>query len=181
MADKPKIINKGWQSAVVNEDLARFLIAQFITTCGIRSVEEIRKTFSVAAEFEGIVDDVFSNLESLGVIEIKNDVIKMNKFAVDVNESPESLERFLPRLMKLASDRVLQNSKSGEHKQKKEFLRFFTIPDDPETVAEARAIYSEFVAKMRQVIERAGKENRKSESVRFVGVVGCSLVPEDFI
>ncbi|MCO5143147.1 MAG: hypothetical protein M9962_08670 [Oligoflexia bacterium] len=172
---------RGWQKDLVNEDLARFLVTHYVHVCGDRTLEELKKYFQNTPEIEGIVDDALASMEETGLVSIKNGFIKVNRAARDVNDDPVSLARFLPRLMKLASERVLENAKTGEHKKKKEFVRFFAICDDAETAAEARAIYSEYVAKMRALIEKTEKENRRSENVRLVGVVGCSLVPEDFV
>jgi len=169
------------QSELVSEDLASFLVAHHILISGNDSIASIKEYFRNTPDILEIVDELMNSLEQSNLISMTGDKIKVAQRFVDIGGNVENLRRFLPRLFKLSTDRVLSDAEAGTLKEKKEALRYFALPNDKETSLEAQAIYLEFKTKMLNLISKAEREARKAESIRLVGLFNCALVPEDFV
>lgn len=169
------------QSELVTEDLATFLVAHHILITGINSVAAIKQYFQSVPDIQGIVEELLVQMERSDLLSITGDEITIKQRFVDIGGNVENLKRFLPRIFKLSADRILSDAAKGNHKSKKEALRYFVIPDDQETATEAQALYVEYKAKMLNLVAKAEKSGRKGEGVRLVGVLNCALVPEDFV
>ena len=169
------------QSNLVTEDLATFLVAHHILISGNDSIATIKEYFRNTPDILEIVDDLMNALEQANLISMTGDKIKVSQRFVDIGGNVENLRRFLPRLFKLTTERVLDDASSGELKNKKEALRYFALPNDKETSSEAQAIYLEFKTKMLNLGAKVDREGRKAEGIRLVGLFNCALVPEDFV
>lgn len=168
------------QADLVTEDPATFLVAHHILVTGVQSISKIKSYFKRSPEVLEIVDELLCQMERADLISVDGDKLAVKQRFVDIGGDVENLRRFVPRLFKVSADRVLSDANSGLHKQKREALRYFAIPDDSQTSLEAQAIYLEFKTKMLALVDRASKEGRVAEGVRLVGAFNCSLVPEDF-
>lgn len=168
------------QADLVTEDLGTFLVAHHILITGIESVAAIKAYFKRTPEMVDLVDELLLQLEKVDLISVDGDRILVKQRFIDIGGNVENLKRFLPRIFKISADRVLTDAVNGDHKAKKEAIRYFAIPDDKETAAEAQAIYVEYKAKMLNLISKAEKQGRKAEGVRLVGVFNCAMNPEDF-
>lgn len=168
------------QSEIVTEDLGTFLVAHHILITGVDSVSAIKTYFKRSPEMADLVEEVLQQLEKVDLISIEGDKIQVKQRFIDIGGNVENLQRFLPRIFKVSAERILSDATRGTHQSKKEALRYFALPDDRETAAEAQAIYVEFKAKMLNLISKADKQGRKAESVRLVGVFNCALNQEDF-
>jgi hypothetical protein len=168
------------RSELVTEDLATFLVAHYVVVTKNNSVRSIAEYFSATPDVAGCVEEILCQLEDAGLICITGDNVTFNKPHIDIGNNPEVLSRFLPRLFKISVDRLLTNAKDGVIRRNKEGLRYFVLPDNPEVASEAKALYLEYKTKMLALIEKAEKQNLKSEGIRLVGSFNCVLNPEDF-
>ncbi len=169
------------QSELVTEDLATFLVAHHILISGNDSVATIKEYFKSTPEIHEIVEEVLNAMDLANLISIDGDKIRVSQRFVDIGGNVDNLRRFLPRLFKRTTERVLEDAAKGRLKEKKEALRYFALPNDKETSSEAQAIYLEFKTKMLNLISKTEREGRKAESIRLVGLFNCALVPEDFV
>jgi hypothetical protein len=168
------------RSELVTEDLATFLVAHYIVVTKNDSVRSIAEYFRATPDVAGCVEEILCQLENSGLISISGDKVTFNKQQIDIGNNPEVLSRFLPRLFKISVDRLLTNAKDGVIRRNKEGLRYFVLPDNPEVASEAKALYLEYKTKMLALIEKAEKQNLKSDGIRLVGSFNCALNPEDF-
>lgn len=168
------------QEALVTEDLGTFLVAHYILITGVDSVSAIKAYFKRTPGMEDLVDELLNQLEKVDLVSVDGDKINVKQRFFDIGGNVENLRRFLPRIFKLSAERVLSDAANGVHQSKKEAVRFFALPDDKETAAEAQALYVEYKAKMLNLISKAEKQGRKAEGVRVVGVFNCAMNPEDF-
>lgn len=168
------------QNDLITEDLATFLVAHHILITGTDSISAIKTYFKRTPGVEGLVDELLGQLEKVDLISVAGDKITVKQPFFDLGGNVENLQRFLPRIFKLSAERVLSDAALGVNKAKKEAVRYFALPDDEETAAEAQAIYIEFKAKMLNLVSKADRQNRKGKGVRVVGVFNCAMNPEDF-
>lgn len=171
----------GRPASLLSEDLATFLVAHHILITGNDSVSSVKRYFRQQQEILDLVDDLLIQLEASELLTVNGDKILIKKRFIDIGGNADNLRRFLPRLFELSSDRVLKDALNGSNALKREGVRYFAIPNDNETSIEAQAIYLDFKNKMQALSEKTDKFERRSESVRLVGVFNCSLVPEDFV
>lgn len=168
------------QADLVTEDLGTFLVAHHILITGIDSVSAIKTYFRRTPGMEELVDELLLQLEKVDLVAVKGDRIEVKQRFIDIGGNVDNLLRFLPRIFKISAERVLSDASNGAHKGKREAIRYFAIPDDKETAAEAQALYVEYRAKMLNLVSKADREGRKAEGVRLVGVFNCAMNPEDF-
>lgn len=169
------------QADLVTEDLASFLVAHHILISGLDSIAAIKEYFRRMPEVLPVVDHILAKLHEAELIQVSGDKIKATQRFVDIGGNVENLRRFLPRVFKISAERILADAELGSHKAKREALRYFALPDDNETSAEAQALYLEFKAKMLNLVNKADREGRTAERIRLVGIFNCALVPEDFV
>lgn len=168
------------QADLLTEDPATFLVAHHILLTGVDSVDAIKSYFKRAPGILGIVDELLAQMDSEGLVSVDGDKLTVSQRFLDLGGDVQNLRRFLPRLFKIAADRVLTDAVTGAQKQKRDGIRYWAIPNDTKSSLEAQAYYLEFKAKMSVLADRIVKEDRMAESVRLVGAFNCSLSPEDF-
>lgn len=168
------------QADLVTEDLGTFLVAHHILITGIDSVAAIKAYFKRTPGMEDLVDELLNQLEKVDLIAVDGDKVNVKQRFIDIGGNVENLLRFLPRIFKISAERVLSDAAKGTHKTKREAIRYFAIPDDKETSAEAQAIYVEYKAKMLNLASKIEKQGRKGDKVRLVGMFNCVMNPEDF-
>ena len=174
-------LSANWQASFVTDDLADFLVMHQTLICGDGlTVADIKRMYENSPGLADVVDEVLGKLERFDLIRFEAGRIQVRSTSLEMNSNVESLSKFLPRLFRLGVTRVLRNARTGEHKRRKEFARFFVFPGDADTVSEARALYEEYKAKMVELIARADREQRRTDKARLVGVFGCSMEAEDF-
>lgn len=168
------------QADLITEDLGTFLVAHHILITGVDSVSAIKAYFKRTPGMEDLVDDLLLQLENAELISVNGDQLTVHQRFIDVGSSVESLQRFLPRLFKVTTDRVLTGMARGESIAKKEGVRYFVFPDDRETSLEALALCAEFRTKLANLEKKAESRGRMADGVRLVGFLNCVLNPEDF-
>lgn len=169
------------QLDLVSEDLATFLVAHHILTTGISSVSAIKIYFKRAPEVLEVVDSILGQLENADLISVEGDIISVNQRFIDIGGSWENLQRFIPRLFKLSAERVITDAIAGEMKGRREALRYYVFPNDPESSIELQAANLEYKAKLLEIMEKADRKGRKAEGIRLIGTFNCALRPEDFV
>jgi hypothetical protein len=169
------------QAGLITEDPATFLVAHHILLSGVTSLSSVKAYFARSPEILEIVDDLLLKMEKADLIAVQGDALTVKQRLADIGGNIEDLRRFLPRLFRIAAERVLKDAGDGSHKAKRESIRYFALSDDKATAIEAQAIYLEFRTKMLGLIEKGLREERKGSGVRVVGVFNSTLVPEDFV
>lgn len=169
------------QSDLLTEDPATFLISHQVLVSGIDSVAALKEHLKPVPEIAGLADELLVEMEKQGLISVDGDEISVKSRDINLGGDAKNLKRFLPRLLEIASKRVLMNAQEEGFERKKEGLHYFVLPGDEESANEARAAYREFRARMQAIKTKAIKEGRKGDSIRFVSVANASLVAEDFV
>lgn len=172
---------KPTQADLVSEDPAAFLVAHHILISGESSVSKIKTYFKRAPEVLELVDGLLAQLEAADLISVDGDTLSVKQRFIDIGGDVNNLKRFVPRLFKITSERILEDASEGTLKANREGLRYFVIPNDMATSIEANAIYQEYKTKMLTLTEKIDKEGRTADSIRLVGAFNCALQPEDFV
>ena len=172
---------KPTQADLVSEDPAAFLVAHHILVSGETSVSKIKTYFKRAPEVLELVDGLLAQLESADLISVDGDNLSIKQRFIDIGGDVHNLKRFVPRLFKITSERILEDASEGMLKANREGLRYFVLPNDMATSIEASAIYQEYKTKMLALTDKVDREGRSADSIRLVGAFNCALQPEDFV
>jgi len=165
---------------LISEDLGAFFVAHHILISGVDSVAAIKAYFKRTPEMEHLVDEMLLQLENYKFISVKGDQLIVHQKFYDIGSGVDVLERFLPRLFKLAASRVLTGMSDGSGRSNREGIRYFILPDDRETAVEALALCKEFRAKFTALSKKTEDDERQANGVRLIGFLNCVLNSEDF-